>query len=365
MSALEEIQKARNLVVSATKTALIFPEDLQAAPYYMIFTPIKYSKAAALDSISKDDIAANNQSEERKNLRTNAETADKFGSVLAGVNRGSVPSSPATKVKFESGQLIALPLPSQLSDNLSISFGATDMGVTAAGFQAGQSVGKLDFGVDEALGAGGYAVRTLAQLSEGINTALNLLTGNVPNPYSVLTFKNVEQRTFDFDWTFVPRNEKESRMIRDIVNTIRYLALPNQSGLFLEFPYEWEVQFVGTNFLHSFSRGYITDLKVEYGSSGGISFFPLENDGAPSQIKFSFNFREIYPLNKTLITSDNEAMYPSENFINAQRNREVAIDFLDSEEQRLIDEANKKQRDANDLWQTNNFAPDGGIPGGA
>ena len=38
---------------------------------------------------------------------------------------------------------------------------------------------------------------------------------------------------------------------------------------------------------------------------------------------------------------------------------------LDEEEQRLIDEANKKQRDANDLWQTNNFAPDGGIPGGA
>lgn len=364
MSASDEIQKAKDLVISATKTALVFPEDLQSSPYYMIFTPIKYSKASALNSISKDDIAANNQSEER-NLRTNAETSDKFGSVLAGKNRGAAPSAPANKVKLESGQLIALPLPSQLSDNLSISFGATDMGVTAAGFQAGQSIGKLEFGVDEALGAGGYAVRTLAQLSEGVNTALNLLTGNVPNPYSVLTFKNVEQRSFEFDWTFVPRNEKESRMLRDIINTIRYLALPNQSGLFLEFPYEWEVQFVGTNFLHSFSRGYITDLKIEYGSSGGISFFPIEKDGAPSQVKFSFSFREIYPLNKTLITKDNKAMYPSENFLELQGARERALENISLQEQELSEKLAKQQRDANDLWQTNNFADDGGIPGGA
>ena len=334
-TALEKIQKSKNLVVSATKTALIFPEDLQASPYYMIFTPIKYSKVSALGVKGLELIDA---PEERSKTASNEETFDRFGSVLAGANRGASPSSPTTKVKFESGQLIALPLPSQLSDNLSISFGATDMGITAAGFQAGQSIGKLDFGVDEALGSTGYAVRTLAQLSEGVSAALNLLTGNVPNPYSVLTFKSVEQRTFDFDWTFVPRNEKESRMLRDIINTIRYLALPEQNGLFLEFPYEWEVQFVGTKFLHSFSRGYITDLKIEYGSSGGISFFPLDNDGAPSQIKFSFSFREIYPLNKTLITSDNEAMYPSENFINAQRTREAALEPLQIVENKLLEE---------------------------
>ena len=121
-------------------------------------------------------------------------------------------------------------------------------------------------------------------------------------------------------------------MIRDIINTIRYLALPDQNGLFLEFPYEWEIQFVGTNFLHSFSRGYVTDIKIEYGSSGGISFFPLpDGDGAPSQVKFSFTFKEIYPLNKTLIlpreqnTTPNPSVAPNLDFVFKQSTREAGL----------------------------------------
>ena len=348
-SPAEAIEKAKNDVVSATKSALVFPEDLRSSPYYMVFTPIKYSKTDALGDISTGDVSVSNT--EQRAQRTNQETLDKFGTVFSGQRRGSSPTSPNKKVKLDSGQLIALPLPSQLNDSLSISFNTTDMGLTAAGFQAGQALGNGDFGGDSVIDIGAYSARVLSQLSEGVETAVNLLAGNVTNPYSILSFKRVEQRSFDFDWTFVPRNEKESVMIRDIINTIRYLALPNQTTLFLEFPYEWEVQFVGTTFLHSFSRGYITDIKVEYGSSGGISFFPQPSgtDGAPSQIKFSFTFKEIYPLNKTLILPENAAMFPNATLADTKGNRERSLEGLStnvtelsSEQAEAINEGAKK-----------------------
>jgi hypothetical protein len=317
-TAKKETEKSKENVRAGTKTALIFPEDLRAAPHYMILTPIKYVRDAALTNDKLQGVLDSTRNEGNESSPTQR-NAGEFGTVLSGSNRGASPKTPAFKVNFESGQLIALPLPAQLSDSLSLSYNATDMGITAAGFQAGQSIGRGEFGADEALGSGGFAFRTLAQLSDQVGSLINLMAGNVPNPYSVLTFRSVEQRTFNFDWTFSPKNEKESRTIRDIINTIRYLSLPEQNGLFLEFPHEFEIQFVGTTFLYSMSRGYITDLKVEYGSSGGNSFFALEEngqmDGAPSIIKFSFTFKEIYPLNKALINPNNPAMAPSKEFI--------------------------------------------------
>jgi hypothetical protein len=316
-----ESDRKKGEILSGTKTALFFPSDLKSAPYYMVLTPIKYSRDAALSSDLLKKVSANSSSETPKRVLTKSESLN-FGKVFAGKNRGAaLDKAPTFTVNFEAGQLIALPLPTQLSDSLSLSYNTSDLGVTAAGFQAGQALGNSNLGLDDAIGVAGYATRTLAQLSESMGGLINLMVGDVPNPYSVLQFKNVEQRSFSFDWTFAPNSEVESRSIREIINTIRYLALPNQNGLFLEFPYEFEIQFVGTSFLYSMSRGYITDLKIEYGSPNGTAFFPIQDsnetglDGAPSQIKFSFTFKEIYPLNKTLINKSNPTVAPNSTYV--------------------------------------------------
>ena len=315
-----EVEKRKGEILGGTKTPLFFPSDLKSAPYYMVLTPIKYSRDAALSSDLLKKVSANNSSETPQRVLTTSESLG-LGNVFAGKNRDAAPKAPTFDVKFEDGQMIALPLPTQLSDSLSLAFNTTDMGITAAGFQAGQALGNSNLGLDDAIGVAGYATRTLAQLSESMGGLINLMVGDVPNPYSVLQFKNVEQRSFSFDWTFAPNSEVESRSIREIINTIRYLALPSQNGLFLEFPYEFEIQFVGTSFLYSMSRGYITDLKIEYGSPNGTAFFPIQDfnetglDGAPSQIKFSFTFKEIYPLNKTLINKSNPTVAPNSTYV--------------------------------------------------
>jgi hypothetical protein len=311
------VEKTKGEILGGTKTALYFPSDLKSAPYYMVLTPIKYSRDAALSSDLLKKVSANNSSETPQRVLTTSESLG-LGNVFAGKNRDAAPKAPTFDVKFEDGQMIALPLPTQLSDSLSLAYNTSDLGVTAAGFQAGQALGNSNLGLDDAIGVAGYATRTLANLSDSLGGLINLVTGNVPNPYSILQFKNVEQRTFSFDWTFAPNSEVESRSIREIMNTIRYLALPNQNGLFLEFPYEFEIQFVGTSFLYSMSRGYITDLKIEYGSPNGTAFFPIQDfrglDGAPTQIRFSFTFKEIYPLNKTLIEKSGPSMAPNSTY---------------------------------------------------
>lgn len=342
-----ESGRKKEQILGSTKTPMFFPSDLKSAPYYMVLTPIKYTKEAALESnalnrLASNTVANNSTSAIRSNISD-------FGTVLSGANRGSTPTTPTLKVNFESGQIIALPLPAQLSDGLNISYNTTDLGAAAAGFQAGQSLAAGELGLDDTIGAGAYALRTIAGIQEQVGTLISLLAGSVPNPYSVLTFKNVEQRTFSFDWTFAPNSEVESRTIREIINTIRYLALPSQSGLFLEFPYEWEIQFVGTTFLYSMSRGYITDLKVEYGSSNGTAFFPIQDftglDGAPSQIRFSFTFKEIFPLNKTLINPNNASMSPEFTYLEP-KSPQVQRPELSEEQIEQINESAKAVNDA-------------------
>ncbi len=159
-------------------------------------------------------------------------------------------------------------------------------------------------------------------------------------------FKNVEQRNFDFSYTFSPTSNDESRELRRLINSLRYLSLPREDGYFLEFPHEFELSFVGTDYLFAMSRGYITDLQATYGASGGIAFF--DETSAPQMVKVSFTFREIYPLNKTLIDLSNSAsMKPGVegNFgeqVDTQISRQRKINQAEEAENRAREEAAKK-----------------------
>lgn len=207
--------------------------------------------------------------------------------------------------KDEYGPLISMPLPEKIKDSLRVNYSTSDLGMAAVGAVFGQSLAesnKSGPGLTNALvGSASYVIRTLiAALPGGVGALGQKLSGTIPNPFSAAIFEKVTPRKFNFNWTIQPQTPEESNRLKDIINHLRYWSLPNPSkdGLILGVPYEWELSFVGTNFLYSFSRCFMSNIDIDYSPNGFNAFMA---DGAPQSVTITIEFEEIFPLDKRTI----------------------------------------------------------------
>jgi hypothetical protein len=218
----------------------------------------------------------------------------------------------------EYGPFIAMPLPEKIKDSLRVSYSTSDLGFGAVSLLFGQDVAISNKDgssvADSAINSASYVIRTLlASLPGGIGGLSQKLAGSIPNPFSAAIFEKVTPRKFNFNWTIQPQSPKESNNLRDVINHLRYWSLPNPSTqrLILEVPYEWELSFVGTNFLYSFSRCVMSNIDIDYSPNGFNSFMV---GGAPQSVTISIEFEEVFPLDKSTIDgggAGSESMKPS------------------------------------------------------
>jgi hypothetical protein len=219
-----------------------------------------------------------------------------------------------TVESIKSSAYICLPLPTQIPrDQLSVGYSVEDLGAFAGGYALGQEARELvgNGGALSPLGAaaGSYVLRTLLQgiAPKGVATAF---FGNVPNPFAANIFENVDTRTFTFDWVFQPKSVEESIRLREIINQLRYFALPQPSNLILELPHEFNLAFQGTEFLYAFSRCVLSNIEVSHAPNGFNVFTTAD---APQSVALSLTFKEIFPLNKEVIMNfGNPSMTPEQ-----------------------------------------------------
>lgn len=206
-----------------------------------------------------------------------------------------------TNSEDEYGPLIKMPLPEKIKDSLRINYSTTELGFAAAGYLFGENVAKPfaeGAGIaDSLVGNASYVIRTLLSTIPSIGALAQKRAGNIPNPFTAAIFEKVTPRKFNFSWTIQPQTEEESVNLRRIINQFRYWSLPNPSSdaLILDVPYEWELSFVGTDFLYAFSRCVMSNLDIDY-SPNGFNAFMI--DGAPQSVTITIDFEEIYPLDK-------------------------------------------------------------------
>jgi hypothetical protein len=186
-------------------------------------------------------------------------------------------------------------------DQLSVNYSVEDLGGAIAGYTLGSEAadrmgngGSLS-GLAEA--GGSYALRSVLQqvLPKGVGTAF---FGDIPNPFSANIFENVEPRSFTFTWMLQPKSQVESEKLREIINLLRYYALPQPKDLLLDLPHEFNIAFLGTEYLYAFSRSVISNIEVNHAPNGFNVFF---QNGAPETVELSITFKEIFPLNKEVI----------------------------------------------------------------
>lgn len=211
--------------------------------------------------------------------------------------------------KSLTGAHIALPLPENIQDTLNLNYDTVDLGAVGVGLKSGEAVGEAlkDTGVGGAVSAFGdrfagdaeYLARTLSQISGAVAGAINIASGNVPNPFTTAIFKSVELRRHNLNFRLTPETPEDSAAINSIINEFKKRSLPKRDkGVFLTMPDQVEIQFFGTNALYGFARCVIQGITVNYNPSNTPAFYKNSGGliGAPQSVEIQLQLSEIEQL---------------------------------------------------------------------
>lgn len=165
-------------------------------------------------------------------------------------------------------------------------------------FRGGGGIGgwlsKLyDFGA----GIGQWGLDKLSAGGENNRLASN---GEAKNPNKEALFKEMSERSFTFDFTFVPKSQEETEAVHMIIRIFRYHAAPKlQSRRYFDSPGEFELKFFSGGkenpYMPKIRRLVCTSVDYKYGSDGAFRAF---DDGAPAQVTMSLTLQEVEQLHK-------------------------------------------------------------------
>ena len=191
-----------------------------------------------------------------------------------------------------------------------VEYQAQDMGALGGIVAGGTSV--IDSGILEGTGeAAKTALLNLAQIPAGIAQAMganvdaknlaSIATGMTQNPFREQVFQNVQTRTFNFDYKFLPRSERERETVQLILRMFRFHMHPELSdgGLFYIYPSEFDIVYYYKGrinpYINKISTCVLQSMNVDYGGQGQFGSFA---DGSPTEINLRLNFIELEVLTK-------------------------------------------------------------------
>ena len=213
---------------------------------------------------------------------------------------------------------IALHLNNKPSVSYKAQWADTELGIlggSGAALSKAKDAGSLLAGAGSLLSDAGGAAMS-AGLRNAAETPLNNLgdirgfaesnLGQAINPFKAQLFKNMEFRTFSFDYVFLPRNQEEYDSVQKIIKTFKRYMHPNfgPPAFFMGYPAEFNIAYfhkAGANYENIFklSSCALTDLKVEYGGADFVTF--KGTNGAPTEIAWSLSFLELELLTQARV----------------------------------------------------------------
>jgi len=214
---------------------------------------------------------------------------------------------------------IILPIPTTITDSNGISWGSgtlnaferSALGGAKDAFdgEAAAFLGTIKSTGDELFNLGGQAGEGLksnlaAKIVRGFGsniTASQVLArskGQVLNPNMELLFNGPTLRQFQFEFQFVPRNQKEGQEVKKIIREIKIGSTPKlDGGVFIRTPDIFQVTYKKGSgdhpFLNSFKPMALTSMSVNYTGSGTYATY---EDGTPVAMNMSLTFQELAPI---------------------------------------------------------------------
>lgn len=184
---------------------------------------------------------------------------------------------------------------------------------TAAGSPENVAGGPGAFLAETLANIVGGAGKELGIVGEGIENVLLQSYGIAQNPQVEVLFETIDNRSFEFNFSFHPRNEKEAKNVIEIIRMFRFHAAPeiakNSGGRYFVPPSEFDIEYrfkpsdtdndILNESLHKFATCVLEAIDVNYvGQSGQFLTF---KDGIPANIEMRLRFKEVEIIHKDLI----------------------------------------------------------------
>ena len=163
-------------------------------------------------------------------------------------------------------------------------------------------LGFIDYATKKAmLGAAEFIAN-----AEGGEEMFNKAFARADNPYMEVLFDKVSMREFSYNFTFVPKNEREQDDVKRIIQLFRFHMAPElraDHNRFMTLPSEFDIHYMyqaadgkasENDYYNKISTCVLTDCKVDYTPDGVKSF----EDGSPTQIKMDLTFQETEMMTK-------------------------------------------------------------------
>lgn len=128
------------------------------------------------------------------------------------------------------------------------------------------------------------------------------------NPKKEVMFDNFGFRSFSFRYTMAPKNAAEAKIVNEIIETLRFYALPeiSKGKLFYILPAEFQIEFMlGAKINPSIPRvatSYLQGISVNYAPQNVWASLP---DGSPVSLDISLNFLENELIDRNRVFATN------------------------------------------------------------
>lgn len=224
-----------------------------------------------------------------------------------GIGAAATQAASVTRAQKRLKTAISLHIPNQLNIRYATSWGEEDTfayQAAAAGaealLKAVEGGGLKNLGKDAASIVGAMGLKSDKQ-----GAAASAAMGLAANPKKEQVFKNVDFRTFQFDYMFFPRNSAEAKNVMRIIYEFKYHMHPefkDDNEFLYIYPSEFDIVYyqngVENEKLHRHTSCVLTEMNVNYTPNGQFNTF---EDGTPTQINITLSFRELSLLTKDKI----------------------------------------------------------------
>jgi hypothetical protein len=125
------------------------------------------------------------------------------------------------------------------------------------------------------------------------------------NPKKETLFKDIPFRNYRFRYTLAPRSQNESKIIQEIIKTLRYYALPelNETKLYYTFPAEFEIKLMkGSEENAAIPRiapCVLKNISVNYAPNTTV--WGNLPDGFPPIVEMSLDFQELELIDRNRV----------------------------------------------------------------
>ncbi len=174
---------------------------------------------------------------------------------------------------------------------------ATVASALGIGNGAGDSVGVA------AKGLGMEAAGGFLGGSTGVGAGLKTI-GQALNPQMEVLFKEIDFRTFQFDFLFTPKSEAEAATVREIIKKFKFHHAPEidkETGRYYIVPSVFNIEYYfegNTNDnLHKFALSALETVAIDYSPQGWVT----HDDGMPVQTRMTLQFKEMEVMTKQRI----------------------------------------------------------------